>query len=636
LRYPVFVPDGTEGTVPRSGAPVRLEPRGDRPAPIVFRQGAHAPYAIRWYGITSLFGHFRNFIASAVATESVDARDWMRPQSPRELLGVVTRILGAPNEGAETLTEAFGRPVWIDFVADTGDDRDVSLAVGRMIAPPYEVEGRTLPRGDLLIFGGDIAYPVATADEIFRRLVAPWNEAFAEVDEDPPEGQKTPLTPQGERVVLAVPGNHDWYDGLDGFARLFRRVTLEEDGVPQPSPEVHAAGEKGSPLRSGGGVWKEARPRRRRGRKVGLVAKELHLDEVGGFFKGLFAFFRSVLAFSKGVGVKRLKRLTFLGYAAAQEASYFILPLAPGLDMWGADRQLGRVDFRQRIFFQKRRRKVPKSAIVLVTSDPATAFGEPNEPGMRILSGTKLNLARDKILYLTGDMHHYERRTIGRSMHVIAGGGGAFLHGTRISPPPAGPPDRAYPNAHETRQLVARVPINLMLGRSGFLVHFALALVATIELGAALRGDSALVATAVTVTIALSVAFYLIAGHQRAHPRRIAAFSVPFAVVIGLLPMVLKLALPEVIPTLAGDGAVIVVHAILGAFVFGLFLATVAIIGLEHQQAFAALGHPGFKHFMRLCVHPDGRVEGWAIGKDDPLAPGPPVMIDRWEWEGRG
>src|SRR5262249_14744575 len=161
-------------------------------------------------------------------------------------------------------------------------------------------------------------------------------------------------------------------------------------------------------------------------------------------------------------------------------------------------------------------------------------------------------------------------------------------------------------------------PLNMMLGRSGFLVHVALALVATIELGAAFRGDAALIATAVIVTAALSVAFYLIAGHQRAHPRRIAVASVPFAFVIGMLPMALKLALPQVIPTLAGDSAVIVVHAVLGAFVFGLFLATVAIAGLEHQQAFAALGHPGFKHFVRLCVHPEGKIEGWAIGKDDP------------------
>src|SRR5271169_6682428 len=74
-------------------APQRLEPRGKRAPPLVFKQGAHPPYAIRWYGATSLFGHFRNFMASAIASESVDSRDWMRPLSPRKLLDNALRTL---------------------------------------------------------------------------------------------------------------------------------------------------------------------------------------------------------------------------------------------------------------------------------------------------------------------------------------------------------------------------------------------------------------------------------------------------------------------------------------------------------------------------------------------------------------
>jgi hypothetical protein len=58
-----------------------------------------------------------------------------------------------------------------------------------------------------------------------------------------------------------------------------------------------------------------------------------------------------------------------------------------------------------------------------------------------------------------------------------------------------------------------------------------------------------------------------------------------------------------------------------------------ALLGYEHQQAFTILGHPGFKHFVRLCVHPSGRVEGWTIGKDDALAPGAPALIDHFAWD---
>src|SRR5258708_7250884 len=150
------------------GAPIALAPRGDRAAPLVFKQGAHAPYAIRWYGATSLLGHFRNLIASAIASESVDSRDWMRPLSASEMLAAVTQVLRVADRG--TLLASIDRPLWIDWVADTGDDHDVSKAVGRMLFADYTVDDGgaplVLPRGDVLLFGGDTAYPVATAEEI--------------------------------------------------------------------------------------------------------------------------------------------------------------------------------------------------------------------------------------------------------------------------------------------------------------------------------------------------------------------------------------------------------------------------------------------------------------------------------------
>src|SRR5690606_19867718 len=142
--------------------PVPLRPRGDRPDPLVFRQGAHPPFGIRWYGITSLFGHLRNFVARAIATGSVGARAWVRPNDPAGRVAAEGRVLSREGrrcaEGAVTLTELLGRPVWIDFAADTGDDRDVSARVGGMLASIYDVDdgegGRMLlPRGDLLVFG---------------------------------------------------------------------------------------------------------------------------------------------------------------------------------------------------------------------------------------------------------------------------------------------------------------------------------------------------------------------------------------------------------------------------------------------------------------------------------------------------
>jgi hypothetical protein len=614
-------------------APIRLEPRRERGDPLVFRQGAHPPYGIRWYGITSLFGHLRNLTARLIASESVDSRDWMRPNPPEDMLAAAVAVLapdapssapGAPSSAPDapssgpaarpaTLADALGRPVWIDFVADTGDDRDVSAAVGRMLTATYEVgsgdDARSLPRGDLLVFGGDIAYPVATADEIYKRLVLPWNEQL-----------RRALASSKKRVLLGVPGNHDWYDGLDGFGRLFRRRVNE----PFRADDRDTTPVLGKQLR------------KRPGRKLGVVARQLHLDEVGASYGLLVGFLRSARAFFRGVAVRRRRRLVLRGYVPVQEASYFALPLAPGLDLYGGDRQLGRVDFRQRAFFSQWRNAHPDRAVLFVAGDPALAYGLRNDPGARMLAACRLSLERDRVLYVAGDFHHYERRRVGRSLHVIAGGGGAFLHGTRIAPYPkeSGDPDAVYPSGAACRRLAAQVPVKLMIGRAGALVHWALALLASIELAAARGSTTALVVTSVLLSLGLALALYFVA-HQGHGKKRIALVAAPFGVALGLLPMALALALPRLsgARALASDGAVLVATAFLGSFLFGVYLTVLTVLGLEHQQAFTVLGHPGYKHFVRLCVHPDGKVEAWAIGKDDVLAPGPPLLIDRFDWD---
>src|SRR5271169_4521059 len=196
-----------------------------------------------------------------------------------------------------------------------------------------------------------------------------------------------------------------------------------------------------------------------------------------------------------------------------------------------------------------------------------------------MLSACRLSLERDRVLYLTGDAHHYERRASGPgSIHVIAGGGGAFLHGTRISPSPLGPPACAYPGAATSRRLVVLVPWKLMAGSSGFLLHQACALIALVELGATARGTTSLVVTACVVATGLAAAFYTSLGLSRAQPVAVAAVSLPFGVVLGLAPMALRLMLPRVVPATDWDVGVVLVFAFLGPLVFGFFLAIIAIL----------------------------------------------------------
>ena len=101
---------------------------------------------------------------------------------------------------------------------------------------------------------------------------------------------------------------------------------------------------------------------------------------------------------------------------------------------------------------------------------------------------------------------------------------------------------------------------------------------------------------------------------------------------LGLAPLGLRMILPPAVLVFGDLLPVVAANAFLGSFVVGLFLLVLALTGLEHHQGFAVLGHPGFRHFVRLCVHPSGRVEGFVIGKDDPVGPGHPVLIDYFSW----
>jgi hypothetical protein len=104
--------------------------------------------------------------------------------------------------------------IWIDFICDTGDGWNPTYAVAYAAAQRAlrvrDGQGHhDLPRGDVLVFGGDEVYPTPSREEYQRRLIAPYTAAFG--DDEPAERPH----------LYAVPGNHDWYDGLSSFTRLF-------------------------------------------------------------------------------------------------------------------------------------------------------------------------------------------------------------------------------------------------------------------------------------------------------------------------------------------------------------------------------------------------------------------------------
>jgi hypothetical protein len=147
--------------------------------------------------------------------------------SPSVLAGSAMRVLLSKLFGAwldkRELQESLGRTVhlhhadatdglWLDYVADTGDGFDASYTVAWLASQPLlDVAGadRRLPRGALLVLGGDQVYPVASASEYERRFLLPFRAALPSSEEA--------AAPE----LWALPGNHDWYDGLTSFLRTF-------------------------------------------------------------------------------------------------------------------------------------------------------------------------------------------------------------------------------------------------------------------------------------------------------------------------------------------------------------------------------------------------------------------------------
>ena len=99
--------------------------------------------------------------------------------------------------------------LWLDYIADVGDGFEATYTMAYLLAQDsLDVRGAgRLPHGELLIMGGDQCYPQATREDYRKRLQLPYEWAYA--------------TPNPTRKLFAIPGNHDWYDGLISFDSLF-------------------------------------------------------------------------------------------------------------------------------------------------------------------------------------------------------------------------------------------------------------------------------------------------------------------------------------------------------------------------------------------------------------------------------
>ncbi len=166
--------------------------------------------------------------SSELADLGFERRPMVRWLDPHQLVDTAVRVLVAgvfssyaDNRELQALVpgEVFDRregpELWLDYVADLGDGWNSTYTVAGLLAAEelkleWDGESYATERGRILVMGGDQVYPVPKRIEYENRLLGPYRSAL-------------PCAPDPAPELFAIPGSHDWYDGLVNFTSIFCR-----------------------------------------------------------------------------------------------------------------------------------------------------------------------------------------------------------------------------------------------------------------------------------------------------------------------------------------------------------------------------------------------------------------------------
>ncbi len=179
-----------------AGRPTRFNPQ---------QLGFTPRRAVPWLSPVLLAGTAVRVILAELFGAYLDKRELQNALPGRVFTEFPTGTDGQPDPNGEQ---------WVDYVADLGDGFNATYSIAYLLAQPQLTVGdRVLPRGRVLVMGGDQVYPTASGQQYEDRFKGPYRAAL-------------PCPPlDGEQPTLyALPGNHDWYDGLTAFLRLFARA----------------------------------------------------------------------------------------------------------------------------------------------------------------------------------------------------------------------------------------------------------------------------------------------------------------------------------------------------------------------------------------------------------------------------
>ncbi|MDJ0343615.1 metallophosphoesterase [Streptomyces sp. H10-C2] len=334
-----------------------------------------------WHGQQP--GRFRSLMPAGVTKLS-----WLNPAtlwSARN--GPLASLLGDPTNDdrrrwvARQRGEQPDRGSSPDFVIERDDPESYSFMLiadtGEGDAPQYAVVPGFLEAGAgtrFAVLSSDVIYPVGSVNDYGPKFFQPYK------DYDAP--------------IYAVPGNHDWYDGLTGFMRVF----CDAPALPPAA--------RPKPLSAGwwrGLLWKSSD-----------VADERRLDEA--------RLLRSAPA-----------------QQAMQPGPYWAIDSGP-LRIIGIDTGLlGSIDKEQGEWL--RRVSQGPGPKILVTGSPIYV-DDKYHPCAIEGGGTVDEIVRNPACHyvaaIGGDIHNYQHYPVnvdGRTIeYIVCGGGGAFMHATHTIP----------------------------------------------------------------------------------------------------------------------------------------------------------------------------------------------------------
>lgn len=243
---------------------------------------------------------------------------------------------------------------------------------------------------DFMVIASDVIYPAGGVDDYENKFYRPYASY--------------------PRPIYAVPGNHDWYDGLTGFM-------------------FHLCGQEVAPPKA------DAGPR-------SLLAKLL--------------WRKAKRPNAAGVAAMRELRAT-PEQRSAQASPYWVIDTGP-LQLVGVDTGIMNVLDRAQGAWLREVSRASRKPKILITGKPIYVDGR-YSPGEIEGDGTVDDVVRDPdsnyVAAIGGDIHNYQRYPVRLSdgrviVYIVSGGGGAFMHAThripRVSMPVVTETDfRCYP-----------------------------------------------------------------------------------------------------------------------------------------------------------------------------------------------